>query len=157
MQSRTSAIDFNPNGYFGFLNLLNYRKYNVNDFSSRTNWPPIISNPSFLDVVKNAGKPEIGLSIFLGGVITLFAYIATFNANKGYPTSLTPTGVTVARYNGYTTARNVLFFNIPPFILFNVYCRLTGQVENGQRWKVKQNIYQIFDRMPNARKWNEME
>ena len=153
MKPKYETSYYDPNGFFGFMNLPSLSIYKAGDIASRPKFPPINSKPSITDVYKNFGKSEIGISVAGIPIISTIAYIISFAVTKDIPTkgvegSFIWNKKIVYRLGFYGTALIVL----PYFCFINSYLKLTGQIYNGQNWKVQRNRFEIFSHIPGIKK-----
>lgn len=118
------------NSLFSSFKIFSKRRYNS---SSRSTYPPLISNPSFKDIVFNINKSDIVMYISFMGCSLLFSLYMTRNfvqmSHKLY-------------YNKHIMS----FLNL--VILYVIhqtsYARLIGNLDNGLRWR-KDNYMIKYD------------
>ena len=141
---------FDPNGFFGFLNLRHLRIVDQTSYLSRPTSPPLSDSRDPIYILNHLNRADFGLFLFTTAFTSLSTYSIASLYLAGLPTSADRLPVyQVKRYSYLLGLAAGLSYGAVLGIT-NAYLRVSGQVFNGREWRTKQNRFRLYSNAPVA-------
>ena len=132
---------FQYDGLFGGLNLWGLLYHRQNILNEQMAFPPISSDPEFLDIFRNFSSPELGILLYGTLFSKIISNILSTITFSSCPIKLNPEDLLTTKLHFKKFVFWSFWITIPAFMMINSTLRLQGRVPNGHQWSSNPTPY----------------